>query len=355
MMPQLVAQIRDLAGNVTMLRAVVDGRRGPAHAVFYNQVIPTYKRASLIYNPVAGKLKRGAGHAIRHALDALRDAGIAAEPVPTTGPHTAAAIAREQIARGADLILAAGGDGTINEVANGVAGSAVPLAILPAGTANVLAHELRIGGSMHRVARSLASYVPLRISLGLLRTAADPDGRYFLCMCGVGFDAGIVYRVKAGVKKALGELAYWIAATSQGIRRLPEFDVDLCGGEHRQASFAVACRVRNYGGRLEIAPNIKLMESDFEVVLFRGKSTLPYARYLLMVALGRHKDLAGIDITRAKRVAFQYPEDTRVYVQVDGEYAGRLPASVEIVPDALTLLAPPSFAERRYSDPRWRA
>ncbi len=125
--------------------------------------------------------------------------------MPTTGPGAAAHMAREAVDRGADLILAAGGDGTINEIVNGMAGSNVPLGILPAGTANVLANEFGIGMSMERAAKSLLQSVPERVSLGLLSTALGDAPRYFLLMAGAGLDAEIVYHLNGGLKDAAGE------------------------------------------------------------------------------------------------------------------------------------------------------
>ena len=104
--------------------------------------IATYQNAFLIYNPNAGKLNRKRDDLLQRTIDALTLDGHRVTAVATTGPRTAGAIARECIDKGADLILAAGGDGTINEVANGMVGSTTPLGILPAGTANVLAVEL---------------------------------------------------------------------------------------------------------------------------------------------------------------------------------------------------------------------
>jgi len=182
--------------------------------------------------------------------------------MPTTGPGTAAHIARDVVERGADLILAAGGDGTINEIVNGMAGSKVPLGILPAGTANVLANELGMGRTMERAARSLLRCVPERVSLGLLSTALGDAPRYFLLMAGAGLDAEIVYHLNSRLKDALGKVAYWVGGLARFGRRLPEFTVETESGSHR-ASFALVSRVRNYGGDLEIAPSISLLDEDF--------------------------------------------------------------------------------------------
>ncbi len=263
--------------------------------------------------------------------------------MPTSGPRTATAIARDCIEQGADLILVAGGDGTINEVVNGMVHSDVPLGVIPGGTANVLAVELGLGCRVEAAARTLAKSTPERISLGLLRTASQ-EPRYFALMTGAGLDAHIVYNVSARLKSAMGKAAYWIGGLVHGLRILPEFTAEVNGREYR-ASFALVTRVRNYGGDLEIARRISLLDDDFEVVLFQGVNPLRYMTYLAAVMIGAAERLKGVTVLRAERVTFALPEDRRIYVQIDGEFAGPLPATVEIVPQALSLLVPPSFVK----------
>jgi diacylglycerol kinase (ATP) len=281
--------------------------------------------------------------------------GINAEAIPTSGPAMAADIARDAIERGADLILVAGGDGTINEVVNGMVHTDVPLGILPAGTANVLACELDIGKTLERVAHSIDACVPERVAVGRLVHAANDSGRYFLLMAGAGLDAEIVYGLNIRLKNALGKVAYWLSGFGSVGRRLPEFTVEADGREFR-VSFALASRVRNYGGDLEIAPTVSLLDDQFEVVLFEGSNSFAYIRYIAGVVIRKHQKMRGVTILRTRKVSFTCPEDSRIHLQVDGEYGGRLPATVEIVPSALTLLVPPTFRNRRpasIEDPAW--
>jgi YegS/Rv2252/BmrU family lipid kinase len=279
---------------------------------------------------------------------------MAVESIPTAGPGTAGEIARAAIDRGADLILVAGGDGTINEVANGMALSRVPLGILPAGTANVLASELRLGKTMEQAAEWLAHSVQERVALGRL-SGADGNSRYFLLMTGAGLDADIVYHLNLPMKEALGKVAYWIGGFSKLGRRLPEFTVEANGREFR-ASFALASRVRNYGGDLEIAPSISLLDDEFELVLFEGESSFTYLKYMLGVVAHQLRDLRGVNVLRTRQAVFSPNNGSDIHLQVDGEYTGVAPASVEIVPNALTLLVPPDFRARRparVEDAQW--
>jgi diacylglycerol kinase (ATP) len=279
------------------------------------------------------------------------------DSIATTGPGHAGEIARQEVDRGAELILVAGGDGTINEVVNGMAFSDVPLGVLPAGTANVLACELGIGKSMERAAGALADTVLERVAIGSITNGASDARRYFLLMAGAGLDADIVYHLNARVKEVFGKAAYWIGGFSKLGRRIPEFTVEADGREYR-ASFALLSRVRNYGGDLEIAPTISLLDDEFEMVLFEGESSLGFLRYMLAVVAHRQQSMPGIIILRTRQAVFSAAgvPSGQIHLQVDGEHVGVTPARVEIVPNALTLLVPPGFRARRpasVEDPAW--
>ncbi len=278
-------------------------------------------------------------------MRALQREGDTHEAIPTSGPSTAAGIAAQAIERGADLILVAGGDGTINETVNGMLHSKIPLGILPGGTANVLATELGISRGLERAAGEFREWVPERVSLGLFRSGTATAPRYFLLMAGVGLDAHIVYNLNPSLKAVAGKVAYWVGGFSQLGRRFPEFDV-MVEGRTARVSFALISRVRNYGGDLTIAPTISLLDPEFELVLFEGANSFRYLKYIFGVVTRRLERMRGITIVRTREVALRCPEDSRVYIQLDGEYAGRLPADIAMVPDALTLLVPPAFRDR---------
>jgi diacylglycerol kinase family enzyme len=263
---------------------------------------------------------------------------------PTTGPRTAGAIARHYIERGAGLILAAGGDGTINEVAEGMLHTNVPLGILPGGTANVLAMEMKLGNRLNRVAERLDELCPRRVSVGHVTCDGGRVSRHFLLMAGAGLDAHIVYHVDGALKARVGKFAYWVAGWSMLGRRLPQIQVTVCG-QQRQCSFALASKVRNYGGDFEIARSVTLFEDTFELVLFEGRTSLPYVKYFLGMAMNRLIGMKGVTVLRAAHMNLACAEDPRVYLQIDGEFAGNLPAELRIVPDAITLLAPVEYGE----------
>jgi diacylglycerol kinase family enzyme len=223
----------------------------------------------------------------------------------------------------------------------------VPLAILPGGTANVLAREMRVPTPIDRAAARLSQWKPQRVSIGRLQAAGDAP-RSFLCMAGAGLDAEIVSRLNLDLKAAAGKLAYYVAGFSHVFSPLREFEV-VVDGRRFEASFALISRVRNYGGDLEIARGASLLNDEFEVVLFRGTASVRYVPYLIGVALGRAHQMHGCTVTRGCSVVCRPPANIDIYVQIDGELAGRLPIHADIIPNALTLLMPPEYLMREQS------
>lgn len=263
---------------------------------------------------------------------------------PTDRPMHAAELAREAVQENARLVIAAGGDGTINEIANGLAGTEMPLAILPGGTASVLAMEMRIGKNIVAAARLIPKMVPRRIALGRF-TPESGDPRHFLLMAGAGMDASIAANVHPELKRRFGKLAYWMAGFSATGKSLPQMEVEI-GGQRYRTGFALSARARNYGGDLELARNVTLLEDTFEVLLFEGETTWPFTKYLAGAALGKMETMKGITIARGRELVLRPLSDEPVLVQIDGEMAGQLPGRIEIVPNALTLMTPADLDER---------
>jgi diacylglycerol kinase family enzyme len=276
-------------------------------------------------------------------VSVLKSNGHDVTVAPTTGPGTAGVIAREHIAGGAELVVVAGGDGTINETAEGMVFSKIPLGILPGGTANVLAMELKLGSRLERAAQRLEECRPRCISLGRV-TCCGGVSRHFLLMAGIGLDAHVVYHVSVPLKARVGKLAYWVAGWSLLGRRLPQIQVDF-DGRRQECSFALLSKVRNYGGDFEIAREVTLYQNRFEMVLFEGQTSTRYVKYLAGLALRRLERMQGVTMLRTANVALSCPGDRRVFIQIDGEPAGYLPAEVSIIPEALTLLVPPDYGE----------
>jgi len=252
-------------------------------------------------------------------------------------------LAAQAVEQGCDLILAAGGDGTINETINGIACTNVTFGILPGGTANVLANEVGFSNRPDYAARQLLKATPHRIALGALDRDGEPR-RYFLLMAGVGLDARIVYELDMDLKSRLGKIAYWHGGYRQLGRPVPRFHLSVNGSEYC-ASFALITRVRNYGGDFEIARSIRLTDDDFEVVAFQNSRWQDYLRFFGAVVANRLDQTPGVALVRAARVVVNAPEDQRIYIQTDGEAVGVLPATLSTVPDSLTLLLPQRYLQ----------
>jgi YegS/Rv2252/BmrU family lipid kinase len=251
----------------------------------------------------------------------------------TAGPGDASRIVREEAA-GYDVVAVAGGDGTINEVANGLADvpSAPALAIIPFGTANVLAWEIGLGTDAARTARTIARGRPIEIYTGLV------NGRRFLMMAGVGFDAAVVASVDVRFKRALGKMAYvWRMAVEMFRYRYPMFTVAIDGAVHQAAS-AVVAKGHFYGGQFICAPAARLTNGTFDVCLFLRGGRWHVLRYSIALALGRLDRLPTVRIVRGRHVIIEGPGGAPV--QADGELAAVLPAVIELSPRQLSLLHP---------------
>lgn len=320
-----------------MTRNAQDARR-----IYYSAMRTRYRRASIIFNPEAGRIRRNPS-LLAKAVAGLLEIADEVVQAPTTGPQTAGAIALAEASRGSDLVVAYGGDGTVNEVVQSLARTQIQLAILPGGTANVLANEVGIGNDVSRAVEMLRTSSPRRVALGLLKSGGTE--RYFVMMAGVGYDAKLVYNLSVPLKNRIGKLAYWFTALAHFGRKVAEFDAG-CAGVNGRCSFALVSRVRNYGGDVQIARDANLLDNEFSVVLFRGSTTVPYVKYFLGILTNRLRGMKGVTMCRGDKVVFGPAEGSQVDVQLDGEHVGRLPAEIEIVTDALTLLIPDAYCVR---------
>ncbi len=307
------------------------------------------KDALLIYNPTSGRKRHTRFAEIEHAVRILKDAGIAAELAPTTGPNAAIRIARQAVDQRRGMVIACGGDGTINEIVNGLAGSQVPMALLPAGTANILAKELGIPWDIPHAARLIPGGTVRRIALGMAMptngnhsAAISSDGRYFLSVAGAGPDGAIVNGVHEGLKKSAGVFAYWV----EGARQLfsygfPQMNFDS-NGHKRQGTIIVVGRTAHYGGPFKITTEASLFENSFEFLTNSTRSRLGYLSCLPALFSGTLRNKKGIETWKATEVICEPANGEPVYAQVDGEPVGPLPMAFRIVPDALSIVTPAS-------------
>jgi diacylglycerol kinase (ATP) len=284
------------------------------------------RRLMVIFNPTAGRRRLRAMDRAMRLLDGQAD--IAHRR--TTARGDAEAFARETPP--GTIALVAGGDGTANEVANGLlAAGGGEMAILPLGTANVLAAELGIlslAGAAGAAAKGrLLTYRP-----GLA------NGRGFLLMAGAGFDAHVVANVSPRLKRLLGKGAYAIETLRQ-LRRFsfPRYRVTADGTVHEAASVIIA-RAHFYGGRFIVAPEARLDSDELHVCLFRKGGRLQTILYAIALAAGRLHRSRHVEIVKARKIVIEGPEGDPL--QGDGDLISRLPATIELSAIAIGLRRP---------------
>jgi YegS/Rv2252/BmrU family lipid kinase len=312
------------------------------------------KKGTLIYNPIAGRRPAARQREIRKAVAVLRGAGLEIELTPTLGPAMAHELAEQAAANGAEFILACGGDGTINEVLNGLANRKVPLGILPGGTANILAREVGLPLDPVRAAAQFAQWSPRRIPLGKATwptAGVSPNGgrsqdgsstRYFISVAGVGYDAQVVYKLSLKMKLSWGVVGYIVEALRQAFRyQFQGFSCRTDGGPERVATFAAAQRARNYGGWLHLTPKARYFDDRFNLCLFKSKNRARYFLYAALVLARQHYRLEDVELVEAREFCCAaLAAGDIIRFELDGELAGTLPVTFEIVPDALSLLVP---------------
>jgi diacylglycerol kinase (ATP) len=314
------------------------------------------KTASIIFNPVSGG---GSSNRLRHLEEArkiLAASGINADLRPTSAPGHAGEIAASEIAKGSQLIIACGGDGTLNEIVNGMPGSKIPIALLPAGTANILAKELRIPWNIPRAAALIPTGIATRIALGAItKGEASPqsnalsDGRrYFLVVAGAGADGALVHALDPGMKQRAGVLAYWMEGAKQLWRyKFPQFRVTTAQNKEILATLVIVGRTKHYGGPFRITRGADLFANEFELGIFCSQSALRYLLYLPACWIGRLHRLNDVHFIKSNSVRCEGLRSDPIYAQVDGEASESLPVTFSIVPDALTVVVPRNFRAQR--------
>lgn len=308
-----------------------------------------FQNALLIHNPNAG----GGGPRRRNQLESARRmlaaGGIQAELAETRGPGDATTIARQACGAGRQLVIACGGDGTLNEIVNGLAeppgGQRVPLGLFPAGTANIMAKELGIPWDIPRAAELLLRSEAREVALGLATPLSHPERkRYFVSVAGAGPDGRIVYSVDPRLKASVGILAYWWQGIGEAFRyRFPRFRVSTAERE-MDVTLVITGRTKHYGGPFEITTEASLLEDRFELCALTTRSGLRYLSHLPALALGRIRGRSGVHFWKSEKVLCEAIGGEPVYAQVDGEPLAQLPVEFRIVPRALTLLIPAGWA-----------
>lgn len=309
------------------------------------------RKAALLFNPASGGGRKPRRVELDASLALLRGSGVEASLIPCQSSDHARQQARQAIASGYDTIFGCGGDGTVHDLIQVLAQTDTALAILPMGTANALAHDLNLPFDLVKATQSALSATPRRIALGRVEYV-NLDGKsassYFIVTAGAGVDAHLFYKLRPEIKQRLGMAAYYAKAWSLWFtHKMIRFEAayaDNASGEMRQVNVTelMAVRIRNFGGILqELAPGAALDRNVLRLVMCRTSSRMAYLLYVMRGMLRRHWKVSGIDLADSRKVFCRHLDNqSKVYVEADGELLGTLPSEITMVPDALTLLAP---------------
>ena len=342
------------------------------------------RKATILFNPNSGRRRRKRDAELNHAIGIIQSAGVHTDLTVCLSSQEAADNARCAVAAGSDTVFACGGDGTIHDVIQGLAGTPVALAILPFGTANALAHDLGIPLRPSAAARVAVTGTVRRVALGRIEYedfTGKPAARYFTVAAGIGVDAHLFYKLTAQLKNRGGMAAYYLKAwqlwATYNMRR---FEVEYTNGNGpRQRALLtelLAVRIRFFGNVLrELVPGASLDCNHLRTVMCRTASRNAYLQYVAGRLIGRQWNIDGIDLVSCSEIVCQLPEkndgdgrgdshkddrgdghrpdgqshdahiqrsytENRVYVEADGELLGRLPARMTVQPDALSLVIP---------------
>lgn len=298
----------------------------------------TTRTIRLIANPNAGRGGRTRAAEIARFCELMKAHGVETEIARTSGTGDATQLAAQAAREGVREVVVSGGDGTINEVVQGLVGTGVRLGIWPVGTANVLARELRLPFAPESVAALVARGESRRVSVGCAVKEATGERRYFFLMAGVGLDASVVNRVRPRLKRRVGEGAYWYAGFAHLTNWPPPVFTLEVNGHSFPATFAVIGKAARYGGGLGITPRAHLDHPEFEICVINSHSRLRYIQLLLhaMRPGGVADNLAGVRYLRATRARAMGDAP----VQVDGELIGPLPMTFEIANEEIEVIAP---------------
>ncbi len=312
---------------------------------------------TIVFNPAAGQATTVRA-AINQATTLWQAQGWTVNIEPTQCAGDGTRIAREAAAGGMNIVVAAGGDGTVNEVMNGLVNTDVALGVLPAGTVNIWAREMGLPMNIQQSAAALLEAKWCQIDVGRARsilprirwlsrrrTTIKPAGaidRYFLLMAGVGFDAAVTEKMDSTEKKYLGAIAY-VKKALQIIYQYHGSHLTIYLDDKKirgRVLMAVVGNSQLYGGVIKFTLNALVDDGLLDVCIVKGRSMLKAPLRLLSILFRSHHLDDRIEYHRATQMRFLSRKP--VPVQIDGDYLGTTPLRFEVVPKSLWVLVPPS-------------
>ena len=303
-------------------------------------------KITLIVNPISGK--KNHPEQLKLVRNLLGSGGMYPEIRETRKRGDGQQFAREAVDKGTEIVIAAGGDGTVNEVANGLVGSTVKLAIIPLGTANVLALETGIPLDPAEATTTILQGRSKSITLGHI-TFRDPKQNntrenHFLMMAGIGFDGGVLKEIKRENITRWGKLAYITTALNLLFQyKSPPLAISIDRGEPVMGYSVIVSNGKYYGGKFRVAPKAEITDSFLDLCIIKRKGVRCLIKTALKVFLGAHPSGDDIHYCKAKTIEVDSPD--QVYVQADGEFLGTIPVCLTAREKALSVIMPETNSE----------
>ena len=295
---------------------------------------------AVIFNPSAGRGR--VSRAALHEKIARYAGAVPFEIIETKSPSEARALARVAISHGADIVAAAGGDGTLGEVLNAVYGTRAKLGVLPLGTGNDFARTLGLGRDLDGAIQALFGGRSRTVDIG--RAIYGEQSRLFLNIAGCGFDSLVARRINAGrahpIWKHIGGVAAYLAAATLELQRLRPARLRLkLDGEllDTRALLCAVANARSYGGGMQVAPDARLDDGLFDICVIQDATKMEFVRAFPGVFRGAHVHHPRVIMRRARRVEIWC--DRAWPVLVDGELVGTPPIAFEVVPGAVEIMS----------------
>lgn len=285
------------------------------------------KKARLIYNPTSGREEMR--RLLPSILDRLDQAGIETSCHATTGDGDATREAAESVQRGYDILIAAGGDGTLNEVVNGMAGydDLPPLGIFPLGTTNDFARAMKIPKRWEDFCDLVIENKTRPIDIGKV------NGRHFINIAGGGSLTELTYEVPSRLKTMIGQLAYYMKGIEKMINLSPTELVIRAEGigevEGEFMMFLIA-NSNSVGGFERLAPDARIDDGLLDVIAVKKCNLAEFIRLVTMALRGDHFNDPRIMYFKTERMEVTSPG--HVLLNLDGELGGELPGVFEILP-----------------------
>ena len=344
-----VVRLRTPGRAVTYwLSTRITRRAGPASNPLSSQRI----KARVIVNPTSGNVHGEFGlNDLQETVTWLTEHGVPAELCLTERPGHARELAREAAEQGMEMVVAAGGDGTINDVIQALAGTETALGVLPLGTVNVWAREVGIPVHTLLAREILLRGIRRRVDLG---KAGD---RYFLLMAGIGFDAEVTLHAEQSRLKRVGLKVVDYGATTLrlGVTRRPTRVTLHANGRAKDANVLMILigNTRLYAGAFSFAKRAMADDGLLDLVVM-GDGSIPFRMSVFTRALWRRASL-GPYVRYSRFREIELHSQTPLDVQVDGEPIGKLPMKFSVVPQAVTVIVPPDAPAGLFTMPPLRA